>query len=83
MVYSDYLNRKSLKITSQAKSINIRARILAGNLVGGLVYSQIQNLKTAYNYQTKLRNLIVYEKSEVLGGSFLVGGVPKQRVDKI
>jgi hypothetical protein len=49
----------------------------AGKVVGGLVYSQIQNSKTAQNYQTKLRVLIVYEKREVLGSSFLVGGVHK------
>jgi hypothetical protein len=36
-------------------------------MIGGLVYSQIQNLKTAYYYQTKLRILVVYEKRKDLG----------------
>jgi hypothetical protein len=39
----------------------------AGNLAGGLVYSQIQNLKTAQNSQTKLRILVLYEKRKELG----------------
>jgi hypothetical protein len=38
----------------------------ADNMIGGLVYSQIQNSKTAQNYQTKLRILVVYEKREDL-----------------
>ncbi len=54
----------------------------AGNLMGGLAYSHFQNLKTTYYYQTKLRILIVYEKKEDLGWSFLVEGVHKWRVDK-
>ncbi len=82
MVYSGYFNKESLKITSKAKIINIRIRISAGNLIGGLAYSQIQNLKTTYHYQTKLRILIVYEKREVLGLSFLVGCVQKLRVEE-
>jgi hypothetical protein len=36
----------------------------AGNLIGGLAYSHIHNLKITYYYQTKLRILIVYEKRE-------------------
>jgi hypothetical protein len=38
----------------------------AGNQIGGSAHFQIQNLKTAYYYQTKLRILIVYEKREDL-----------------
>ncbi len=55
----------------------------AGKVVYGLVYSQIQNSKTAENNQTKLRILTVYEKEEILGSSFLVGGVHKLRKSKI
>jgi hypothetical protein len=55
----------------------------AGNLVGGLAYSHFQNFETTYYYQTKLRILIVYEKREVLGLSFLVGCVHKLRRAKI
>jgi hypothetical protein len=36
-------------------------RFSAGNLIGGLTYSQIQNLKTAQNSQTKFRILITDE----------------------
>jgi hypothetical protein len=39
-----------------------RIRMPAGNLIGGLVYSQIQNSKTACEYQTKLRIPFLYEK---------------------
>jgi hypothetical protein len=67
VLFSDYFNRKSLKITSYAKSITIRARITAGNQIGGLVYSHFQNLKTTYFYEAKLRILIVYEKREEVG----------------
>jgi hypothetical protein len=44
--------------------MTIRARTPAGNQIGGLFYSQIQNLKPTYFYETKLRILIVYEKRE-------------------
>jgi hypothetical protein len=64
---------------SYVKFVTWRIRILAGNMIGGLLYSQFQNLKTALYNQTKLRILIVYEKTEVLGLSFLVGGVQKLR----
>jgi hypothetical protein len=47
--------------------MTIRARTPAGNQIGGLVYSQIQNLKTTYFYETKLKILIVYEKREEVG----------------
>ncbi len=47
--------------------MTIRARTLAGNQIGGLVYSQIQNLKPTYFYETKLRIHIVYEKREDVG----------------
>jgi hypothetical protein len=46
--------------------MTIRARTPAGNLIGGLAYSQFQNLKTALYNQTKLRILILYEKKEDL-----------------
>ncbi len=55
----------------------------AGDLISGIIYSQIQNIKTTYYYQTKLRILILYEKREDLGWSFLVGGVSKWRRSKI
>ncbi len=41
------LGRIALRITSQVNSITIRNRMSAGKVVGGLVYSQIQNSKTA------------------------------------
>ncbi len=63
--------------------MTIWVRTSAGNLIGGLVYSHIQNIKTTYFYETKLRILIVYEKRENLGWCFLVGGVHKLRVDKM
>ncbi len=63
--------------------MTIRARKPAGNQIGGLAYSQIQNLKTTYFYETKLRILIVYEKREEVGWNFLVGGVHKLRRSKI
>ncbi len=80
---SDYFNRKSLKITSYAFCIIIRVRSPAGNQIGGSAYFHFQNIKTTYYYQTKFRILIVYEKRENLGWSFLVGGVPKLRRSKI
>ncbi len=39
-------------------------------------------LKTTQNYETKLRIFILYVKREVLGWSFLVGGVHKLRRNK-
>jgi hypothetical protein len=48
-------------------------------LIGGLTYSQLQNSRTAQNYQTKLGILIKREKREDLGWNFLAGGVHKWR----
>jgi hypothetical protein len=47
--------------------MTIWVRTPAGNLIDGLVYFHIQNLKTTYFYETKLRILIVYEKREDVG----------------
>jgi hypothetical protein len=64
---------------SHVKTGTLWIRFVAGNMIGGLIYSQFQNLKTALYNQTKLRILIMHEKRKVLGLSFLVGGVHKLR----
>jgi hypothetical protein len=59
LIYLANLYRKPLKTTSQPKYGTFWIRFLAGNLIGGITYSQIQNFKTAQNLETKLRILIV------------------------
>jgi hypothetical protein len=69
----DLITKNSIKMISHVKSVTWRIRKLAGNMIGGLIYSQFQNLKAALYNQTKLRILIMHEKREVLGLRFLVG----------
>jgi hypothetical protein len=57
----------SIFIENLIKSDTLRIRLLAGNLIGGLTYSQIQNLKITENNETKLRILITDGKREDLG----------------
>jgi hypothetical protein len=58
LIYFPNLYRKPLKTTSQPKYDTLWIRFLAGNLIGGITYSQIQNFKTAQNLETKLRILV-------------------------
>jgi hypothetical protein len=55
------LYRKPPKTTSKPKYGTLWIRFLAGNLIGGITYSQIQNFKTAQNLEIKLRILITDE----------------------
>ncbi len=67
---------------SYVKSVTWWIRISAGTMIGGLIYSQFQNFKTALYNQTKLRILIMNEKMEVLRLSFPTGSVQKLRRNK-
>jgi hypothetical protein len=61
LIYLVNLYRKPLKTTSYSKYGTLWIQFLAGNLIGGLTYSQIQKSKTAQNLENKLRILIADE----------------------